>query len=314
MTNQLLIHPWQKTPQIKIETYFHERPPVWSLVMPVFNQEKRLIGVLEKIIKNAQFGFEIILIDDGSDDNSIAQVHQFMESMRKSPNSKVISITLIHNPVPVFETACDNQGFRMAKAEYVIEIQADLQIEEANFDAKMIGAMNKFSLGAVSGRHVHSFSMLEGRRAWFKYPLQLALWRILRVGKEEGWGRLGNKIFQRLESAEDYCYVGETVARGPWLLRKTDLEKFNYLDEENFYLGNDDHDLHRRMYLKDRKKVGYVPLDVHSISEDGSTRKPRSGINQKVYDFLKNNKNGSQEFRRFMKRYRPYLRLEKYRL
>ncbi|QWD44492.1 glycosyltransferase family 2 protein [Polynucleobacter paneuropaeus] len=313
MTNQLLIHPWQQPPKIQVETYFHENP-IWSLVMPVFNQEHRLIGVLEKIIKNAKLKFEIILIDDGSDDNSIGQVRQFMESMRESPNSKVVSITLIHNPVPVFETACDNQGFRMAKAEYIIEIQADLQVEESNFDAKMIGAMNTFALGAISGRHVHSFSMLEGRRAWFKYPVQLAMWRLFRVGKEEGWGRLGNRIFERLDAVDNYCYVGETVARGPWLLRKSDLEKYNYLDQANFYLGNDDHDLHRRMYVQDRKKVGYVPIDVYSISEDGSTRKPRSGINQKVYDYLKNNKKGSVEFRRFMNRYRPYLRLEKYPL
>ena len=313
MTNQLLVHPWQQPPKIQVETYFYEKP-VWSLVMPVFNQEHRLIGVLEKIIKNAQFVFEIILIDDGSDDNSIGQAHLFMETMKESPSSNVVSITLIHNTVPVFETACDNQGFRIAKAEYIIEIQADLQIEEPNFDAKMIGAMNKFALGAISGRHVHSFSMLEGRRAWFKYPVQLALWRLLKIGKQEGWGRLGNRIFERFDAADKYCYVGETVARGPWLLKKSDLEKYNYLDQENFFLGNDDHDLHRRMYLIDRKKVGYVPLDVHSISEDGSTRKPRSGINQKVYDYLKNNKKGSKEFRKFISQYRPYLRLEKYPL
>jgi len=117
-----------------------------------------------------------------------------------------------------------------------------------------------------------------------------------------------------LDVVEDCCHVGETVARGPWLLRKTDLEKYNYLDQDNFFLGNDDHDLHRRMYLSESKKVGYVPIDVHSIPEDGSTRKPRSGINQKIYEYLKNNKKGSSEFKRFMNRYRPYLRLEKYPL
>lgn len=313
MLNQSPVHPWQQSPEIRAETYSNETP-IWSLVMPFFNQEQRLKGVLEKIIKNAQFAFEIILIDDGSDDGSISDIHQFMEWLKTSPVSKVTSVTLIHNPIPLFETACDNQGFRLARAEYIIEIQADIQVEEQGFDAKMIGAMNKFSLGAISGRHVHSFSMLEGRCAWFKYPFQLALWRIFGVGRKEGWGRLGNKIFERLDESDHYCYVGETVARGPWLLRKSDLEKYHYLDEKNFYLGNDDHDLHRRMYLIDRKKVGHVPLDIYSIPEDGSTRKSRTGINQQVYDYLKSNKKGSHEFIKFMKRYRPYSALEKHSL
>lgn len=304
------IHPWQEDPKI-IQKLYTSQIPKWSLVMPIFNQEKKLGEVLRKIIRNASSSFEMILIDDGSEDASIQVVNNLIQELQEIPHGKVVSVTLIHNRVPIYETACDNQGFRLARAKYIIEIQADIQVEEPGFDEKMIRALNQYSLGAVSGRHVHAFSMLEGRRAWFKYPVKLALWRIFGLGSSEGVGRLGSKIFERMNELDKYCYIGETVARGPWLLRKSDLEKYGYLDEENFYLGNDDHDLHRRMFLGEGKMVAYVPLRIYSIPEDGSTRRVRSGINQKVHDYLKTRKKGSPEFRRFMRWYRPYCKIRK---
>jgi hypothetical protein len=127
--------------------------------------------------------------------------------------------------------------------------------------------MNKFNLGAISGRHVHNFSLVENwKRAIFKYPINLIKWRIFKnYNPPEYAGLTGNKIFERNPEHENVCYIGETVARGPWLLRKSDLEKLSYLDEEHFFLGNDDHDFHRRLFTQLKKFVGYVPLDIFSL-------------------------------------------------
>jgi hypothetical protein len=43
--------------------------------------------------------------------------------------------------LPIFETACDNQGFKLAMAEFIIEVQADIHIEEQDFDKKMISTI-----------------------------------------------------------------------------------------------------------------------------------------------------------------------------
>lgn len=307
------IHPWQKPAKIKRWVY-SKNTPVWSMVMPVFNQEYKLNEILEKIQKNAFYPFEMLIINDASDDDSVRVVKKFCEAQFRKKNIKVVQVTLIDNPTPLYETACDNQGFKIAKSEFIIEIQSDIHIEEKNFDRKMIEAFEKFSLGALSGRHVHAYSMIEGRQAWFKYPIARFFWRTLKFESFEGVGRLGNKIFERVRGKDNFCYIGETVARGPWLIRKSDLEKLSYLDENFFFLGNDDHDYHRRLYKVLGKLAGYLPMDIYSISEDGATRRPRVGVNKKIFEYLKKNKKGSPEFKKFMRWYRPFRSITKHPL
>ncbi|CAM8361238.1 glycosyltransferase [Candidatus Methylopumilus planktonicus] len=309
------IHPWQE--QASIESIKISRgKPVWTMVMPVFNQESRIKDVLSKVIVNASLPFNMVLVDDASDDRSYERSLSFIKKLKKKKNKhkKVIDIFLIKNKTPLYETACDNQGFRLAKTKYIIEIQSDIHIEDFGFDRKMIDGMNKLNLGAVSGRHVHYFSMLEGRRAWLKYPFSLLSWRFFHSAKE-GEGRLGHKIFSRTKKKmNNECFVGETVARGPWLLNKFDLEKLSYLDEKNFFLGNDDHDYHRRLFNKLGKSVGYIPLNIYSVIEDGATRKQRQGINKLIYEYLSTNKKGSDEFRSFLRWYRPFKPIQKFDL
>ena len=122
----------------------------------------------------------------------------------------------------------------------------------------------------------------------------------------ESFGKVGNKIFKRESMEKNVCFIGETVSRGPWLVTKKDLKKNNYLDDKNFFLGNDDHDFNRRMFKKEGRLAGLVPMDIYSIAEHGSTRRKRFGINNKIYKYLKTNKKGSEEFNDFLLKYRPY--------
>lgn len=307
------IHPWQELPIID-SFNCGSGAAVWTMVMPIFNQEKGLIEVLSKVIEHAALPFNMVLIDDASADDSLARAKSFIADLQIKKTKKVVDILLVQNKTPIYETACDNQGFRLANTDYIIEIQSDIHVEEFGFDQKMIHAMNRLGLGAVSGRHVHYYSMLEGRRAWLKYPFSLLNWRYFKT-KSEGEGRLGQKIFDRIESKiKMECFVGETVARGPWLLNKKDLERLSFLDEKNFFLGNDDHDYHRRLFKELGKQVGYVPLDIYSISEDGATRKPREGINKSIYDYLSSKKKGSNAFRSFLRWYRPIRPIRRYDL
>lgn len=312
-TSNKKVHPWQQEPIIR-QIKCSNVDAIWSMVMPVYNQEKQLRNVLAKIMLNAKLPFNLILIDDASNDCTLNVINSFASEIIAKHAEKISEIVIVQNPVPIYETACDNQGFRISNTEYIIEIQSDIHVEEYGFDEKMINALDNLQLGAISGRHVHNFSMLEGRRAWLKYPLKKLCWRLSKWGCSEGEGRLGKKIFERIENVENACFIGETVARGPWLIKKSDLINLCYLDEENFFLGNDDHDYHRRLYQLLGKSVGYLPMDIYSILEDGATRKSRIGINKDVFEFLKLNKCGSVEFNHFMKRYRPFRVISKHSL
>ncbi len=303
VNNKNYIHPWQKKPTIS-KTRHLDIEPTWTLVMPVFNQEENLHTVLDKIYKMACYPFEIILIDDCSSDLTLKKMKEFCSNLSKY-NKKIVASTIIHNKLPIFETACDNQGFRLAKAEFIIEVQADIHIEEQDFDRKMIFAMKELNLSSVSGRQVHHFSLLTKKNRWLKYPLQIIKWNFLKT-ELESFGKVGNKIFKRESMEKNVCFIGETVSRGPWLVTKKDLKKNNYLDDKNFFLGNDDHDFNRRMFKKYGRLAGFVPMDIYSIAEHGSARRRRFGINNKIYKYLKTNKKGSEEFNDFLLKYRPY--------
>jgi len=303
------IHPWQHKPRITSLKNLKSKS-VWTLVMPIFNQEKLIAKILEKICENSGYHFDVILINDGSTDGTMKKLLRLSRIIK---NKKINRMTLIHNAFPIYETACDNQGFKVAKTEFIIEIQSDIYVNDKNFDKKMISAMNDFNLGAVSGRQVHNFSFIDpSKKKWLKYPLSYIKYKILNIEKES-FGRIGDKIFKRFKGGGNYCFVGETVARGPWLVRKSDLKLLNYLDEESFFLGYDDHDYHRRLYQSFNKLVGYVPLNVYSIRGNGSTRKKRDGINEVVFNYLKSKKTGSKEYMHFLKNYRPYAAIKKYK-
>lgn len=310
-----MIHPWQKKPIIK-KFFLSPSAPIWTLVMPVYNQQNNLRKILDKVLENSSLLFDIILINDGSDDNSLEVMLDFFKYLSSLNKSKVCRFELINNVIPIYETACDNQGFRRARTEYIIEIQSDIYVQEYAFDKKMIHAMNKFNLGAVSGRHTHNFSLIENwKRAVFKYPLILIKWRIFKnFNPPEYVGLIDNKIYEKNIKHENVCYIGETVARGPWLLRKSDLKKLSYLDEDNFFLGNDDHDFNRRLFTELKKSVGYVPLDIFSVMTDGSSRKKRKGLNEKIFNYLRNNKRCSDTFNLFLRQYKPYKLIQKFKL
>ena len=289
------IHPLQRTPAI-IEYQHSQIDPIYTIVMPIYNQKENLDEVIKSINESSTIFHDMILINDGSSDGTQEKVEPICQNLKDS--NKVCNIKIITNPLPIYETACDNQGFRNAKTEYIIEIQADIIINEQGFDAKMISAMDKFNLCAVSGRHVHDFSYMVG-----KY-----------YETSSGVGLLGEKIFSKNNLPEQGCYIGETVARGPWLVRKSDLVDVSYLDEENFFLGHDDHDYHRRVYELKKKLTGYVPINIYSIANNGSCRRKRSGLNKLIYHYLKMKKKGSAEYLDFLKNHDPYCSIKRYSL
>ena len=69
-------------------------------------------------------------------------------------NFKIIRI--IDTKWPLFETKCDNIGFKLSKAKFVLEIQADMQMVIKGYNRILSKPFNKIqNLIAVSGRCAH---------------------------------------------------------------------------------------------------------------------------------------------------------------
>ena len=265
--------------------------PRFTVVMPTFNHESDIEDSLDAAARAASLPFDCIIVDDASEDGTVERATSFFES-RRSP--LVASATIIRNPVPVYETACDNLGFALAETELLVEVQADIQIREPAFDTLFLRARaTSPAPSAISGRCGHTFRLLRSGGV---------LRSLLRRPSRESIGLCGKAIEtpEIIDPIRGQMYRCETVNRGPWAVFKSDLERHGYLDERHFFLGNDDHDYHRRLFDKEGRRPLYVPLSLHAPLTRGAVRRRRTGVNRDVFNALKAEKRGSPAFHHFL--------------
>lgn len=88
--------------------------PYFSVVIPLYNKEKYIQNTLESVLKQTFVDFEIIIVNDGSTDDSEAIVKQFTDSR-------------IRNYKTENQGAADarNFGINKASADYIAFIDAD---------------------------------------------------------------------------------------------------------------------------------------------------------------------------------------------
>lgn len=255
----------------------------YSVVMPVYNQEAILVPNLQSVLECTQGSFELIVILDYCFDNSERNLLAFLETLK--PPSTLVQITVFKTDHPLFETKCDNIGFRFATGTYCLEIQADMKMVEPGYNLHLVKPFLQYdNVIAVSGRCAHT--MFTG----------------------EGIGKLGATVERPLAELgipKNSFYVFETCNRGPLLLDRAKLADLGFLDEENYFLDDSDHDLMARAYLQKGYLCGYVPIEFKSPLQHGSTR------NRNPYQFCKEFQINQTEKVRL--RNRPAQGLEKYR-
>lgn len=225
---------------------------IYSIVMPVYNQEQIIVENIKSIITNTLDNFEIIIILDYCFDNTEPNIMDFLESYENKINN-LIQITILKNEdKPLFETKCDNIGFKQSKGKYCLEIQADMKMTEMGYNLHLTKPFNLYNnVIAVSGRCAHN------------------------LFNDNGIGKLGydiEKSISQINVNKNKFYVFDTCNRGPLLIHKSKLEELNYLDEDNYFLDNSDHDLMARAYIEKQYICGYVPIDFDAPLRLGSTR------------------------------------------
>jgi len=93
-----------------------------SIVVPLYDEAEslpELCAWIQRVVTEHRLSYEIILVDDGSIDSS----WQVIEDLRQS-NSHIKGIKFLRN---YGKSAALNEGFRVAKGEVVITMDADLQ-------------------------------------------------------------------------------------------------------------------------------------------------------------------------------------------
>ena len=85
-----------------------------SVVIPLYNKERQIINTLKSVINQTFRDFEIVIVDDGSTDNSINLVKEFEDR-------RITIISQVNQGVSVAR----NTGIEKAKYDYIAFLDAD---------------------------------------------------------------------------------------------------------------------------------------------------------------------------------------------
>jgi len=248
--------------EVVLNKTFIDKMPLVSVVIPIYNQEaiieRNLRSVLETIIVTP---YEMILIVDSCSDKTEEKVLGIFNG--DGLPELLTNVVIMRSAAPLFETSADNLGFLCSRGEYILEIQADMQMTERGFNMALLRPFLKVKepLIAVSGRCCHGLTY------------------------NGGVGKTGGSVDSPLDPQinRNFIYISETCNRGPIILRRKMVEELGYLDEVNYFLDYSEHDLFTRARVLKSWFCGYAPMDFISPCGDGSTRKPRDPVNEAVF-------------------------------
>lgn len=142
-----------------------EAAPTISVVVPAYNEERYIAEALDSILAQSRPALEVIVVDDGSTDGTVAAVGPYLERVR-----------LIQQENRGCPGAFDT-GFREAKGEFValcpaddvwepqkLEWQQDVLNTHGQVDV-VFGTASRF--GLATGDHVRPERTGVLERAWF---------------------------------------------------------------------------------------------------------------------------------------------------
>jgi hypothetical protein len=252
---------WSQEPEVVVDRVYRPDLPTFSVVMPIHNQGGILYDVLLKVFIHTHGLYDLFLILDGCTDESRTEL---LRAIEHAP-AELCQLTVVSLAEGIFETSCDNLGFVNARAPYIVELQADMQIQTSNYNVLLALPLEVFpDLIAVSGRCCHSFSP-----------------------PYTGTGKLGAKAEEAHclpFSMYNQIFLSHTVNRGPLVLRREMVEALGYLNEQQFVLEDDEHDLFYRAWTQNQWRTAFFPIEVYSPLAWGSTRKARPAHVQAYLD------------------------------
>lgn len=92
--------------------------PIVSIVIPVYNNPLLLKTMVESILKQDYYNWELLLVDDGSETETIELIKSFCKK-----DNRILQLN--RERLPKGAPTCRNWGFEHAKGKYIIFFDAD---------------------------------------------------------------------------------------------------------------------------------------------------------------------------------------------
>tara|TARA_B100000575_G_C23030544_1_gene593325 strand:- start:225 stop:917 length:693 start_codon:yes stop_codon:yes gene_type:complete len=113
----------------------------YSIVIPSFNESKNIINIFNEIKLSLKGNYEIIYVDDGSNDNST----YYYDKLKNEPN-----VVIIKNSNNLGQSKSLENGIKISKSDTIVTIDGDCQNDPKDI-MKLLEIYKKDNIALVGG-------------------------------------------------------------------------------------------------------------------------------------------------------------------
>lgn len=183
----------------------------FSVVIPLYNKQNSIVATLQSVLTQTYQNFEIVVVDDGSTDNSAQVVEDFINSL---PFREGQGIGLIRKPNGGVCSA-RNRGIQEARYDYIALLDGD-DLWDEHYLEEQVKLIHDFPEAKMWG--INFAEMSNGK-----------LIRTLPTGLPEGYRGYVDNYFQMPGRISD-LYCSSSV-----VIKKEVFDKVGYFDERIKY-------------------------------------------------------------------------------
>lgn len=250
-----------------------------SVVIPLYNKEKAIVRTMESVVKQTIAPEEIIIVDDGSTDNSLKVVQEFARGLKHND----YKLKIVHKENGGVSSA-RNSGIREAKGEYVALLDGD-DLWESTFIEEQISLIHDFPEASMWGVNT---AFIKNGKYW---KWEQGMGDGFRGYVENYFGTTHNDLF---------CSSSVVI-------RKKAFEKVGYFDER--ISASEDLDMWYRIILKypvvfyDKVLVYYNQDAENRVAYDTDVRFPLTKDIKYYFDKHKKEFEQNPVFSHYMNNY-----------
>jgi len=229
-----------------------QQPPIISVVTPVYNDARHLPRAVNSIVAQTFHDWELLIVDDGSTDNTLAVAHALA-----GEDARIHVIAVDHGGA----ARARNIGMKHARGEWIAVLDSDDYAIPERFERQLAFAAAHPSAGCIG--------------AW--------AWTVSAAGRPLDMWRSGPQTVEEFRRARD---AGEFIyfIHSTWLMRRDLLEQVGGYPEDHL-LGEDLALLTVRLApvtdcIVDPQPLVYRELHANSLTRRGA--RPRVGAGEVV--------------------------------